>query len=156
MWPFRSSAQAWRIGISWTAATIAFEFLFGHFALGNSWSRLFPEHETRSGRLWSVVLAALLLLPALAACLGSAFAVWAACAGGPLTAGGPAELARTYGVEAEGAFADECHYCYVVRKSLVARFPEFLAPPQEYGLQPEPRRSAQAGACNVGCGHPLV
>lgn len=54
---------------------------------------------------------------------------------GPLSRGGPAELARTHGVELDGAFAAECHYCYLVRRALIDRFPEFLAPRQVYGLE---------------------
>jgi len=53
---------------------------------------------------------------------------------GPLIKGGPAELARAHGVELDGEFVDECHYCYLVRRALVDRFPEYLAPRQVYGL----------------------
>jgi hypothetical protein len=54
---------------------------------------------------------------------------------GPLTRGGPVELAKTYGVELAGDFVDECHYCYLVRRALIDRFPEVLAPRQVYGLE---------------------
>jgi hypothetical protein len=53
---------------------------------------------------------------------------------GPLIRGGPAALAREYRVEHDAAFADECHFCYTVRKKLVDRFPHVLAPRQVYGL----------------------
>ena len=53
---------------------------------------------------------------------------------GPLLRGGPAELARAYGVPHEEGYVDECHFCYVVRKALLSRFPEYLAPRQIYGL----------------------
>jgi hypothetical protein len=53
---------------------------------------------------------------------------------GPLSRGGPLELARAYGVELEGEFVDECHYCFLVRRALVPRFPDVLAPRQVYGL----------------------
>ena len=53
---------------------------------------------------------------------------------GPLLKGGPAELAREYGVALPDDFVDECHYCYTVRKALVDRFPGYLAPRQVYGL----------------------
>lgn len=56
---------------------------------------------------------------------------------GPLSKGGPDELARTYGIELEGEFVDECHYCFLVRKALIDKFPEFLAPMQVYGLTEE-------------------
>jgi len=53
---------------------------------------------------------------------------------GPLVAGGPAALARECGIGLPDAFVDECHYCYAVRKTLVDRFPTYLAPRQVYGL----------------------
>jgi len=56
---------------------------------------------------------------------------------GPLSRGGPIELAKTYGVELDGEFVDECHYCYLVRRALIDRFPEYLAPRQVYGLAEE-------------------
>ncbi len=52
---------------------------------------------------------------------------------GPLLAGGPAELARRYGLACEDAYADACHLCYECRLGLRARFPEVLAPDQMYG-----------------------
>ena len=53
---------------------------------------------------------------------------------GPLTKGGPALLARHYNVASEEAYVDECHFCYLVRRTLVDTFPEYLAPRQVYGL----------------------
>jgi hypothetical protein len=54
---------------------------------------------------------------------------------GPLVKGGPAELAREYGVEHDAEYVDECHFCYAVRRALVDKFPEYLAPRQVYGLE---------------------
>jgi hypothetical protein len=54
---------------------------------------------------------------------------------GPLAKGGPALLAKQYDVDIEAAYVDECHLCYVVRRALVDRFPEYLAPRQVYGLE---------------------
>jgi hypothetical protein len=53
---------------------------------------------------------------------------------GPLVRGGPAELARRYEVTLDGGFVDECHCCYLARRALLDRFPEYLAPRQVYGL----------------------
>jgi hypothetical protein len=53
---------------------------------------------------------------------------------GPLAEGGPALLARRYDVDLEGGYVDECHYCYLMRRKLIDRFPEYLAPRQVYGL----------------------
>jgi hypothetical protein len=54
---------------------------------------------------------------------------------GPLVRGGPVQLAHEYGVEHAGQYVDECHFCYAVRRMLVDRLPEFLAPRQVYGLE---------------------
>jgi hypothetical protein len=53
---------------------------------------------------------------------------------GPLLRGGPAALADDYGIELTDEFVDECHCCYMIRKGLVQRFPDYLAPRQVYGL----------------------
>ena len=54
---------------------------------------------------------------------------------GPLAEGGPALLAKQYNVEHEPDYVDECHFCYLVRRTLINRFPEHLAPEQVYGLE---------------------
>jgi len=51
---------------------------------------------------------------------------------GPILRGGPAELARDYGVEHEDGYVDECHLCFSARLKLRSRFPEILAPDQMY------------------------
>ena len=53
---------------------------------------------------------------------------------GPLVRGGPAGLAREYGVEHGKSYIDECHLCFDVRRALLERFPQYLAPRQVYGL----------------------
>jgi hypothetical protein len=53
---------------------------------------------------------------------------------GPLLAGGPAELARRHGIAPEAGYADACHLCYEVRRSLRGRFPDSLLPDQMYGV----------------------
>ncbi len=45
------------IGIVFLFATIAFEFLFGHFVIGHSWEKLLHDYNILNGRLWSIVLA---------------------------------------------------------------------------------------------------
>ncbi len=54
---------------------------------------------------------------------------------GPLAKGGPALLAKQYDVDYEEEYVDECHFCYLVRRALIDRFPEYLAPRQVYGLE---------------------
>jgi len=53
---------------------------------------------------------------------------------GPLVEGGPARLVERFGVTVADAYVDECHLCYMARKSLLPAFPEYLAPAQVYGL----------------------
>jgi hypothetical protein len=53
----------------------------------------------------------------------------------PLLNGGPALLAKEYGVPHEAEYVDACHLCYVVRRALIDRFPQYLAPRLVYGLQ---------------------
>ena len=53
---------------------------------------------------------------------------------GPLVEGGPARLARAYGIAPETGPADACHLCFQARRALIDRFPEVLTPRQVYGL----------------------
>jgi len=53
---------------------------------------------------------------------------------GPLVEGGPALLAERFGLKVDYAYVDECHLCYMARKSLLEKFPQYLAPAQVYGL----------------------
>ncbi len=52
----------------------------------------------------------------------------------PLLAGGPAELARRYGLAHEAGYADACHLCDDVRRQLRVRFAKELGPDQMYGV----------------------
>lgn len=62
-WPFAKSSQAWLTGLIWLVLTIAFEFVFGHFVAGHSLIRLLQDYNMAAGRLWSIVLIALFLMP---------------------------------------------------------------------------------------------
>jgi hypothetical protein len=53
---------------------------------------------------------------------------------GPLVKGGPALLAKEYGVEREDGYVDACHFCYSLRLRLLDKFPRYLTPKQVYGL----------------------
>jgi len=56
-WLKLSSAQeAFRLGLIWLVLTVAFEFLFGHFVMGNSWVSLFHDYNLLAGRVWVLVL----------------------------------------------------------------------------------------------------
>ncbi|HEY5776214.1 MAG TPA: hypothetical protein VIS57_09025, partial [Xanthomonadales bacterium] len=63
IWPIESAAQAWLIGCIWLVFTIAFEFGFGHFVVGHPWSRLFADYDLLSGRVWSLFLLWILVMP---------------------------------------------------------------------------------------------
>ena len=51
------------MGVIWLVLTIASEFLFGHYIARHSWTRLLADYDLSSGRLWSLVLIAVGLLP---------------------------------------------------------------------------------------------
>jgi hypothetical protein len=55
-WPFDSGTQAAGVGGIWLVLTIAFEFLFGHYVAGHTWSRLLHDYNIVEGRLWGLVL----------------------------------------------------------------------------------------------------
>jgi len=52
---------------------------------------------------------------------------------GPLLAGGPAALVERYDVPHEDGYVDACHLCYMARRQLRDRFPQWLTPGQMYG-----------------------
>jgi hypothetical protein len=52
---------------------------------------------------------------------------------GPLVEGGPAGLVEQFGANVADAYVDECHLCYMARKSLLPAYPHHLAPAQVYG-----------------------
>lgn len=51
------------LGVGWTAATVLFELGFGHWVAGHSWSRLLADYDLLAGRLWLLVLLAVLVGP---------------------------------------------------------------------------------------------
>jgi hypothetical protein len=53
---------------------------------------------------------------------------------GPLIRGGPAQLAKELGVTPEAGYIDECHFCYLVRRSTIDKFKDYLTPEQVYGF----------------------
>jgi hypothetical protein len=56
LWKIRSSAEAIAIGLTWLILTVAFEFLFGHYVMKHSWSRLLHDYNIFEARLWVLVL----------------------------------------------------------------------------------------------------
>ena len=62
-WQLDSITQAITIGAIWFILTVAFEFLFGHYVGHHPWSRLLADYNLLAGRLWSLVLLAVAMLP---------------------------------------------------------------------------------------------
>ncbi|MGD8494780.1 MAG: hypothetical protein PVF05_01215 [Gemmatimonadales bacterium] len=54
------------LGAGWTVATVAFEFGFGRLVMGHPWRRLLHDYDLSAGRLWSLVLIVVLLMPIVA------------------------------------------------------------------------------------------
>lgn len=57
---------------------------------------------------------------------------------GPLVSGGPAKLANALGVDQDmydSGYIDECHFCFLTRKSAVDKLPGYLAPRQVYDME---------------------
>jgi apolipoprotein N-acyltransferase len=59
----KSQKESFKVGAFWIALTILFEFVFGHYAMGHSWSVLFHDYNIFSGRLWLLVLIWIFLAP---------------------------------------------------------------------------------------------
>ena len=59
----RSAAALVRASTSLVLLTVAFEFLFGHYVDGKSWTELVANYAIWHGRLWPVVLTALAFMP---------------------------------------------------------------------------------------------
>jgi len=57
------------VGAGWTLATIGFEFGFGRLVMGHPWSRLLADYDLRAGRIWSLVLMVILLMPMMSGAL---------------------------------------------------------------------------------------
>ncbi len=51
------------LGMSWTIATVLFEFGFGHYVAGHTWNRLFADYNVAAGRVWILVLLTILVMP---------------------------------------------------------------------------------------------
>ena len=65
LWGFESATQALIIGCMWLGLTVGFEFIFGHYIAGQSWSKLLADYNIFAGRLWSIVLLWVAVAPVL-------------------------------------------------------------------------------------------
>ncbi len=57
------SKQYWMIGALWVLFTLAFEFLFGHYVIGESWRSLLSAYNVATGNLWLLVVFSILFSP---------------------------------------------------------------------------------------------
>lgn len=51
-----NSLELWLVGIFWVMLTLAFELLFGHYVIGESWGKLFEVFNILEGNLFLLVL----------------------------------------------------------------------------------------------------
>lgn len=63
IWQLKSGVQALVVGFIWLGLTVCFEFLFGHYVAGHSWSRLFHDYNILAGRIWGLLLIWITLAP---------------------------------------------------------------------------------------------
>ena len=63
IWPLETENQAWIIGGCWLLFTIAFEFGFGHIVAGHSWQKLLADYNILNGRVWSLFLVWITVMP---------------------------------------------------------------------------------------------
>lgn len=64
-WPLRSRREACSVGAAWTMLTVAFEFGFGHWVNGDSWSELLENYDITAGKVWVLVPVAMAAGPEL-------------------------------------------------------------------------------------------
>ena len=70
-WPLSSAGQAWRVGAAWLVLTVLFETAMGA-AAGHPWPVILGDYAIWRGRLWPLILAAVLLAPRIALAMRSA------------------------------------------------------------------------------------
>ena len=68
-----SRREGLALGVYWLVLTVVFEFGFGHYVVGHPWSRLLADYDLLAGRLWVLVLVAILLGPLV---IGRYFTDW--------------------------------------------------------------------------------
>lgn len=62
-WPIPSDTKSLYIGVAWLIMTILFEFIFGHYVIGHPWNRLLHDYNLLEGRIWSLFLVAITIMP---------------------------------------------------------------------------------------------
>jgi len=62
-WKLQSARQAITVGLLWVVMTVLFEFIFGHYVIGHSFSSLFQDYNLFAGRVWALFLVWITVLP---------------------------------------------------------------------------------------------
>jgi hypothetical protein len=63
-WPIETNQAALAVGAIWAMLTLAFEFGFGHWVVGQSWAELLEAYNLGDGRVWVLVPLWTLIAPA--------------------------------------------------------------------------------------------
>jgi hypothetical protein len=58
-----STGDAMLIGLVWLLLTLGFEFLVGHYVFHKPWAELTEDYNVARGRIWPLVLVAVLFAP---------------------------------------------------------------------------------------------
>jgi hypothetical protein len=58
-----SDRKLLELGAAWTAASVVFEFGFGHYVEGDSWGDLLGNYNLLKGQLFPLVLASVMMSP---------------------------------------------------------------------------------------------
>lgn len=54
-WPLTTRREALSVGAAWAIMTVGFEFGFGHWVGGDSWSELLENYDVSAGKVWILV-----------------------------------------------------------------------------------------------------
>jgi hypothetical protein len=54
-WPLATTRDAVAVGAAWAAMSVLFEFGFGHYVEGDSWSDLARTYDVTAGNLWILI-----------------------------------------------------------------------------------------------------
>lgn len=54
--PLENYTQCVIVGLMWMTMTAAWEFIFGHYAMGHSWEKLLYDYNLREGRIWVFIV----------------------------------------------------------------------------------------------------
>ena len=63
-WPIGTNQAALAVGAIWATLTLAFEFGFGHWVVGESWGELLEAYNLADGRVWVLVPIWTMIAPA--------------------------------------------------------------------------------------------